>query len=261
MIKKIVTYVSLAINLILVLVVILLSVKLSKKTTTNYTWQDKDNTTKVIEYINIGDVEKNFMYSTKAELDENYFVTYNFSNEDTLKVNVGDVLKVGDNLLVNKEALSTTFGYVEKIEKNTDEIVVTCSDFSHLYCQIKVSEEYAYEFSVGDSVSFNNTYSGNIVDQDYEIKDGTLTFYASFSASGVYKGTSLQASIIESKKTGVLRVSKEALIEENSKYYLNFLQSDGSILRKEIQIGLIGNNYVEIKSGVNKGEAVVILYE
>lgn len=263
MIRKIIMYCSLACNIILILVIILLAVNDKKNKNETYNWKEKEDTTQVIEYINVGDVEKSFSYTSKTMLDSSYYKTYSISNDNILSVNVGTIVNIGDILTTNGDFVSETYGKVLEISESDGFKNIIISDFTRHMCEIKVDEEYAYNVKIGNNVKINindNSYDGVIYSQEYEIVDGILSFYASFTANGIYQGSSVDLSIILNSKKDVLRVSKEFLIIENGRYYLNIKQNE-DIIKTKVEIGLIGDKYAEIKSGVIKGSVAVILYE
>lgn len=71
-------------------------------------------------------------------------------------------------------------------------------------------------------------------------------------------GMTGDAKIVLEEKQNMLVVPVESLIERNGKSFVDVIDSSGEVERKEIDIGLESEDYVEIISGINESEEVVI---
>jgi len=70
-------------------------------------------------------------------------------------------------------------------------------------------------------------------------------------------GMTANLDIETSRKDGVLRIPLRGLKEKPGRKYVEVL-SGGKVAEKDIVTGLESNDFVEVKSGLNEGEAVVI---
>lgn len=73
------------------------------------------------------------------------------------------------------------------------------------------------------------------------------------------EGMSTDVDILIDKKEGVLTVSQSAIDYEKSKTFVRVIDELGNIERRQVQVGLEGDSgMIEIKSGLNEGEKVVV---
>ena len=62
--------------------------------------------------------------------------------------------------------------------------------------------------------------------------------------------------VISAKKENVLRLPLRAVKDEEGTYYVEMLQN-GEPVKKEVAIGLKGDTFYEILSGVSEGEEII----
>lgn len=95
----------------------------------------------------------------------------------------------------------------------------------------------------------------------YEIEkwDMTQTFsvVSAPENEGIEVGTSGTIKVVIEKKDNVLRIPYSALYEADDRYYTYTINEDNLREVRFIEVGLIGDSYVEILSGLNEKEKVI----
>ena len=77
-----------------------------------------------------------------------------------------------------------------------------------------------------------------------------------FSDEGA-KVIALDREALTYQKENVLCISKQALYQADGKYYVYMPDEAGLKQVRFIEIGLIGDTYVEVVSGITEGEKVI----
>lgn len=136
--------------------------------------------------------------------------------------------------------------------------------------QIKANiyEQDVVNVKVGDSVKINlvafprQTFSGKVlsVDPAEKIVDNVVYYEVTIEFAnqpeGIRSGMTADIVIETSKKENVLRISKNAVYDIDNKYSVQII-TNGKIETREIAIGLEGNDYYEIVSGLVDGEVII----
>jgi HlyD family secretion protein len=71
-------------------------------------------------------------------------------------------------------------------------------------------------------------------------------------------GLSASLDIVTSSAEDVLYVPIQSVFEENGKSYVSIPGEDGSIKKVEVSTGLYNFDFIEIKSGLDEGDFVLI---
>jgi HlyD family secretion protein len=71
-------------------------------------------------------------------------------------------------------------------------------------------------------------------------------------------GLSANLEITEAVSKNVLYVPIDSILEENGKTYVNLVTEDGNIKKTEVVTGASNYDFIEIKSGLNEGDTVLI---
>lgn len=250
--KKFVSFLIVSTIIILILSIILALIKNKDEKESIPSWNQNNN-----EYIkaqaSIGDVKKEITLDSYAYVNENYFCEYEYGT-DILNVEVGDIVYKGD--IISDSITSNTFGRIVNIDAQK----VYISSFSNMKCDIYVNQEYVNEISIGQEVFVNYndvTINGKIEGHNYLIEDGYLKVSVKIEENDLLmEGSNLKVNIVLKQKENVLIIPKEALIIEED-YYVYVLENE-YVKKVNVVVGLIGNNYVEIKSGL-KVESVVLI--
>ncbi len=146
--------------------------------------------------------------------------------------------------------------------------ILTLIDNSHLYVDCSLSENDAALLSTGLPVSvtidaLGATYSGKIVYVSPGMGAGTKSYVARISLdiakgdikAGLFARTSVD--ILQRKDT--LFAPKDAVLTKNGiTTVFVYNHEDGTVEEREVKIGLINDEEVELLSGVKEGDEVVI---
>lgn len=171
---------------------------------------------------------------------------------------------------------SPIVGEVIKIEKFAGEIVqpsvsvISILPQEPLKIEVDIYEEDVVKMKIGNPVEISlvafpeKTFNGNVIfiDPSEELIDGVVYYKATINFKetqiNTKPGMSADVVIIIDSKEDVLCVSEDALIFDGEKPAIKVL-NNGNIERREVEIGLRGSNdMVEIISGLNQGEQVII---
>lgn len=258
MLKKIYFITSSLIIVILILVIILISINRNSNLNNNITW---DNTNDYItSSISIGSVSKTTTIKTTAILDKNHFKTVTVNND--IKFKISDIIDSSYESFDLLNLDENFIGRIEDIETNTTYTILTISDFRYLYSVVNIAQEYCTNFKLNDKIKIevnSNKIEATMTYNSYKITDGYLKIYFSYySEDLIYEGSNVDATLPLANKNNVLRTSIDTLFIENNKYYLNVLDENNNIFKTEIEVGLIGNEYVEIIRGVKNGTKVIV---
>ncbi len=71
-------------------------------------------------------------------------------------------------------------------------------------------------------------------------------------------GLSASLDIVTSSAEDVLYVPIQSVFEENGKSYINVPGEDGRVEKAEVTTGIYNFDFIEIKSGLNEGDTVLI---
>lgn len=166
-------------------------------------------------------------------------------------------------------------GEVVKVEKEEGEMVASAEPLlvvlpSHPYqVESDIYEEEIVKVKVGDPVDIEivafpgKTLKGKVVEIDPVEKIVEEVVYypvtIDFDSPPDYLKPGLTADIVIKTdfRKGVLTIPKEALIKREGKTFVNFLTGKET-KEKEIEVGLEGNDRVEVISGLKEGEEVAI---
>ena len=108
-----------------------------------------------------------------------------------------------------------------------------------------------------------NPLAGKIIDIPSEgvTENGTTYYYVTIQVSSNDKmkiSMNANASIVLESKKNVLYVPINTIVKENDENYVDVLLADGIIERRKVETGINDEVNIEIKSGLEKGEKVII---
>lgn len=144
-----------------------------------------------------------------------------------------------------------------------DDVILTIVDNNNGLFEIEDSEAARF-FNVGESVAMNISYGD--AKGDYEIIPHNMTEWGEkqyFEILARPENASLSVGVSGTivatvdKKEDVLRIPIKALYEADGKYYTYVLNSENLREAKFIEVGLVGDNYAEVLSGIDLGMKVV----
>lgn len=261
MLRKIYNYISSLIIIILILVIILVVKSNNKKSGDYSEWitQDDKYITTIAE---IGDVYKYVENETVVNLNSKKTKTYSVDStklRDDLQEN--SIIKKGEYLDSDSVVKIDYLGKIESIVSYDDTFKVIVSDFTYLSSEIKIEEKYSRYIVIGDSVNITIdeiSLQGSITNHSYNIVDGYLSVDIEYETSSIiYPGSKAYVDVLIDSRKGVLVVDKAAVIYESGEYFVNVV--DGNIVSKtRVDIGLYGDDFVEIKYGIKEGTKVAL---
>jgi HlyD family secretion protein len=138
------------------------------------------------------------------------------------------------------------------------------ADPSRLKAELKIAETQAKDIQIGQTASIdtrNGVVAGHVVRIDPSVQNGTITVDVVMDGplpKGARPDLSVDGTIELERLPDVVYVGRPALGQEQSAVGLFKLQPDGSAMRVQVKIGRISVNAVEILSGLNVGDQVVL---
>jgi len=145
-----------------------------------------------------------------------------------------------------------------------DETVITVIDGKEGIWAIDNGAQYAQYFHEGDMIDLNvsaGSAKGDYVVTPYQMGSwgDTLKFdtVEGPENDGVDVGTIAYMVMVIEKVEDVTAVPTDALYQAESGYYVYVLDEEGMKSINWVEIGLIGDDYTEIKSGLSVGEQIV----
>jgi HlyD family secretion protein len=134
-----------------------------------------------------------------------------------------------------------------------------------LKAEIKIAETQAKDIQIGQKVNIDTRSTGVIgglvTRLDPSVQNGTITVDVGLVGElpkGAVPDLSVDGTIELERMADVLYVGRPAFGQEGAAVGLYKVQSDGSATRVQVQIGRISVNAVEITSGLNVGDQVVL---
>jgi len=149
----------------------------------------------------------------------------------------------------------------EKVEK--DKLLAKMSDLSTFKIKGSIDNRYIDQVKTGGEVYAvvdHQRLKGRIGNVSPVIKDKKIDFdvYLDYSQfQRLIPNMEVELQIVTQQKDSILRVEHGPVFEKNRHQDL-FLVRSGKAVRKPVVTGLIGTDYVEILSGLNAGDSVIV---
>jgi len=189
----------------------------------------------------------------------------------------GDSVKIDDVLMTSsygKDYKATIDGQISKLYVAVDDNVLMGAklmdiiDYKDLQVQVKIGEYELGSVKLGKKVSvkigaIGKTVSGKVseISKDGINVNGVAYFTATIGLSynsKILPGMNAEVKILNKKAKNVLTVSMSALqFDSNNKAYVLLRQARGLPVQRYLTIGINDGQKVQVKSGLNFGEAVV----
>ena len=134
---------------------------------------------------------------------------------------------------------------------------------SRLKAELKVAETQAKDIVIGQSASIdtrNGVVSGKVVRIDPSVQNGTVTVDVAIDEAlpkGARPDLSVDGTVELERLREVLKVGRPALGQEQSALGLLKLEGSGAT-RVPVKLGRTSVNEVEIVSGLNAGDQVIL---
>lgn len=150
------------------------------------------------------------------------------------------------------------------VETKANGVVFVFIDYSKLYIDVNIPEEYAKESLYEKEVEVKNNeteFSGDISYIDVYCSGGMVNSRVTYNSKEILlrPGTECSVSIVLSQKEDVVVVPLEYVIY--SKYedeYRVMLVEGNKTITTKVKIGIIGDEVVEVISGVNENDCIML---
>lgn len=144
-----------------------------------------------------------------------------------------------------------------------DKMLVRMSDLTSFKITGSIDEQFAKQIQTGNRVLAivdNESLEGRIGIITPVVENKKVQFNVHLKEKSHPKliaNQTVEIQIISSKKDNVLRMKKIPEFVERQKHYV-FVVEDNVAVRKEITLGVIGNDSCEIISGINEGDEIIV---
>ena len=135
---------------------------------------------------------------------------------------------------------------------------------SRLKAELKIAETQARDIQIGQPVSIdtrNGLVDGRVVRIDPSVQNGTVTVDVTLVGTlprGSRPDLTVDGTIELERLNDVLFVGRPALGQEQSAVGVFKLDADGTASRTQVKIGRMSVDKVELVSGLNQGDQVVL---
>ena len=135
---------------------------------------------------------------------------------------------------------------------------------SRLKAELKIAETQAKDIQIGQAVSIdtrNGLVDGKVARIDPSVQNGTVTVDVTLDGAlpkGARPDLTVDGTIELERLTDVLFVGRPALGQEQSTVGVFKLEPDGTASRTQAKIGRMSVDKVELVSGLNAGDQVVL---
>jgi multidrug efflux pump subunit AcrA (membrane-fusion protein) len=146
--------------------------------------------------------------------------------------------------------------------------VVQIATLGQLEIQTQVAERYIGEIRVGESAlvslqpypteSFPARVAelSPVVDPQTRTMDVTLRFDQ--QDPRVKPGMFAEIRIVTSHKTGLVKIPSEAIVERSGRRFVFVVGADGTVVQRDVTVGIEIDGKAEITAGLSAGEKVVV---
>ena len=178
----------------------------------------------------------------------------------------------------SKGVIAPISGVVTQVMVREGEIVspgtpmIEISDISEVHIRVNLISEDADEVALGNTARIKSE-SDSLIDGSAKVKKIYIKAQDVLSDLGIVQkrvpveitlsggkdlrlGRSVNVEIIVDKRENVLRVPDNAIFEINRQHHV-FVVENGKAKLQSVEIGLEGEKFVEIKSGLSLGDKVI----
>ena len=144
----------------------------------------------------------------------------------------------------------------------TDKLLVRMSDLSSFKISGSIEEQYAKQLKTGNKVLVNidnEQLEGTVGNITPMVENNKIQFNVHLEQSSHPKliaNQQVEIQIINNLKNNTLRIKKLPGFE-NGKTHNKFVLEDNRAVQKTFTLGITGNNYCEILSGLAEGDVVI----
>lgn len=207
--------------------------------------------TVALSSVNDVDAAKETYDQTKEELEA--FNAFTKNNEVTAKY-TGKLTSVGYSKGDSLNSSTAIAAYVD-----TDGVNITVSVAQDDVSNIKVGDNVNIYLSAYEDELFEGTVTSI---SSSSTGDTTVSYPVVVTLSGdvskVYDGMSSEVTFVSKEVKDVTYVSNKAITTEGTKSYVTLKKADGTTKKTKVVTGFSDGHNVEIKSGLKKGDTVLI---
>jgi HlyD family secretion protein len=204
--------------------------------------------------------EKNSIRLKQLEADENGLLLQIEMRRKDLQTKLSLLDQLNIKAPSNGIILSINGNEGEKVDR--DKLLVRMSDLSDYKIKSSIDNRYVEELKTGGEVFAlieNARLKGKIGSVSPVLTDKKINFDVFLEYSDFKKlipNLEVNLMIVTHQKDSVLRVEKGAAFNKNKSQDI-YVVRDGKAQRVRVETGLIGTDYVEIRSGLDKGDRVI----
>lgn len=149
--------------------------------------------------------------------------------------------------------------------------LVTINDYDEVTITVSVEEDDVENAQLGCKANIyvpampDEVFTAEVTevgDATYDSSSATTYYDVTVTLSGnttaLYSGMNAEVTFITKESAEVLYVSNRAIIRENGQSKVKIKDSKGNIVTRKIETGFSDGNNVEIKSGLEEGDVVLI---
>jgi len=151
---------------------------------------------------------------------------------------------------------------------NANQQVYTIEDFKPLLVRVYVPTSDSTQLRTGmlsevtTEVLQGTVFNGNVklINPRIDVETGTVkvTVEVNDESMSLKPGMFVEVRIVIGKKEGVLAIPRKAILYKQNKTYV-FVVNQGQVSQREVALGLIEEDMVEITSGLEEGEVIVVV--
>ncbi len=189
-----------------------------------------------------------------------------------VKKTLTDYEKMVKNGVITSDYAGTilSLGYAEGDTLNTSTAIASFADADAVTVSVSVSQEDVSTIAIGDVVNIvfsayeEETYSGVVsaidtaeTSENSSTIDYDVTVKVTGDVSKIYQGMTSNVTFITKELKNVVYVSNKAIQTEGTKSYVKEKEGN-TIVKKEVVTGFSNGSSVEIQSGLEEGDVVLI---
>ena len=141
--------------------------------------------------------------------------------------------------------------------------VATVSDPKHFRIQADIADDYAQRLSVGAKAVVNldgRRIEGTVTNITPAAKNGVVRFYVGLSADETYalrSGLKVSVYVLTALRNECVRIPFGNYYHGEGLYEM-YVRRGSTLVRREVRLGGSGESFVEVMSGLEPGEEVVL---
>lgn len=192
-----------------------------------------------------------------------------FNSQDLVFfIRPNQIIRQGERLAAKneKEYRSSVTGRVDRIIQNKQSTQINIVDYDQMFINARLPQQNSDRVDLGFPVvvRYNDRFlEGKISQIDMQVveREVGIQIVCMDDDLQIRPGSKVQIILIEDQIKGVVAIPAEALIKSQSSLnYVRLIRRDAgySVETTPVQIGLVGDQYVQIISGISIGDWVLL---